>query len=158
MDHAASSDAGTAATDATVDANGDVDMGDVTDLGDVAGDTMMEDSLTDLDELVEALDAVDVVDDLDDKQSDDDVAEDTAAAMESEATAEGAAGATTNDESTNEAEVAPPQQSGPFVDIFGETLLSLQFVDETHAQVHQHYTNEILAGKKVVGLYFSADW
>ncbi|KAL7448568.1 hypothetical protein ACHAWC_001449 [Mediolabrus comicus] len=31
-------------------------------------------------------------------------------------------------------------------------------VDETHAQVHQHYTNEILSGKKVVGLYFSADW
>ncbi|KAL7464527.1 hypothetical protein ACHAXS_004863 [Conticribra weissflogii] len=31
-------------------------------------------------------------------------------------------------------------------------------VDETHAQVHQHYTNEALSGKKVVGLYFSADW
>ncbi|KAL7555002.1 hypothetical protein ACHAWF_018579 [Thalassiosira exigua] len=31
-------------------------------------------------------------------------------------------------------------------------------VDETHAQVHQHLTNEALGGKKVVGLYFSADW
>lgn len=53
---------------------------------------------------------------------------------------------------------APPTQSGPFIDLFGDVLLSLEMVDETHAQVHQHYTNEILSGKKVVGLYFSADW
>ena len=51
-----------------------------------------------------------------------------------------------------------PVQSGPFVDLFGDVLLSLEMVDETHAQVHQHYTNEVLSGKKVVGLYFSADW
>jgi hypothetical protein len=52
----------------------------------------------------------------------------------------------------------PPTQTGPFIDIFGDVLLSLEMVDETHAQVHQHFTNEALAGKKVVGLYFSADW
>lgn len=52
----------------------------------------------------------------------------------------------------------PPAQTGPFIDLFGEVLLSLEMVDETSAQVHQHYTNEILSGKKVVGLYFSADW
>lgn len=52
----------------------------------------------------------------------------------------------------------PPAQTGPFVDIFGDVLLSLEMVDETHAQVHQHFTNEALANKKVVGLYFSADW
>ena len=35
--------------------------------------------------------------------------------------------------------------------------LSIPFCsDETHAQVHQHFTNDALAGKKVVGLYFSA--
>ncbi|KAL7507590.1 hypothetical protein ACHAXN_004749 [Cyclotella atomus] len=52
----------------------------------------------------------------------------------------------------------PPAQTGPFVDLFGDVLLSLEMVDETHAQVHQHFTNEALANKKVVGLYFSADW
>jgi hypothetical protein len=63
--------------------------------------------------------------------------------------------ATTTTTTTTE---APPTQSGPFIDLFGDVLLSLEMVDETHAQVHQHYTNEILSGKKVVGLYFSADW
>lgn len=51
-----------------------------------------------------------------------------------------------------------PAQTGPFVDIFGDVLLSLEMVDETHAQVLQHFTNEALENKKVVGLYFSADW
>lgn len=56
---------------------------------------------------------------------------------------------------TNE---APPQQKGPLIDIFGETLMSLKMVDETHAQIETHNTNEALAGKKVIALYFSADW
>ena len=51
-----------------------------------------------------------------------------------------------------------PAQTGPFIDILGDVLLSLEMVDDTHAQVHQHLTNDALAGKKVVGLYFSADW
>jgi len=49
-------------------------------------------------------------------------------------------------------------QSGPFVDLLGDLLLSLEMIDETKAQVHQHPTNVALDGKKVVGLYFSADW
>lgn len=53
---------------------------------------------------------------------------------------------------------SPPVQQGPFVDLFGSTLLSLQMVDETHAQLEQHLTNEALSGKSVIGLYFSADW
>lgn len=57
-----------------------------------------------------------------------------------------------------QAEVTPVVQAGPFIDLLGDTLLSLEMVDEAHAQVHQHYTNEALSGKKVVGLYFSADW
>ncbi len=55
-------------------------------------------------------------------------------------------------------EKAAPKQSGPFIDLFGETLLSLKMVDETHAQIENHLTNEALAGKKVIGVYFSADW
>ena len=52
----------------------------------------------------------------------------------------------------------PPLQSGPLVDLLGGTLLSLKMIDETHAQMNTHYTNDALSGKKVIGLYFSADW
>lgn len=45
---------------------------------------------------------------------------------------------------------SPPVQKGPFIDLFGPTLLSLQMVDETHAQLEQHLTNEALSGKSVV--------
>jgi len=31
-------------------------------------------------------------------------------------------------------------------------------IDEKRAQIHSLYTNEALSGKKVIGLYFSADW
>lgn len=51
-----------------------------------------------------------------------------------------------------------PMQSGPFIDLFGPALLSLEMLDETHAQFAAHLTNDVLQGKKVVGLYFSADW
>lgn len=51
-----------------------------------------------------------------------------------------------------------PVQSGPFIDLLGETLLSLEMIDEQRAQLNTVYTNEALAGKKVIGLYFSADW
>mmetsp|Transcript_12844 Transcript_12844/g.28433 ORF Transcript_12844/g.28433 Transcript_12844/m.28433 type:complete len:318 (-) Transcript_12844:234-1187(-) len=53
---------------------------------------------------------------------------------------------------------SPPVQSGPFIDLLGETLLSLEILDEQRAQLNVNYTNEALSGKKVVGLYFSADW
>eukprot|EP00977_Amphora_coffeiformis_P001527 scaffold296_cov102-Amphora_coffeaeformis.AAC.15 len=54
--------------------------------------------------------------------------------------------------------VEPPLQSGPFVDLFGPTLLSLEMTSETTATLNEHLTNDALQGKKVVGLYFSADW
>ena len=47
-------------------------------------------------------------------------------------------------------------QSGPFVDLFGQSLLKLELIDETHAQLQPYLTNEVLEGKKVIGLYFSA--
>jgi len=49
-------------------------------------------------------------------------------------------------------------QIGPFIDLFGTKLLSMNMVDETHAKMDLHDTNEALDGKKVVGIYFSADW
>ena len=55
-------------------------------------------------------------------------------------------------------EIAAPVQSGPFIDLFGPTLLSLKMVDETHAQMVSNYTNDVLLGRSVVGVYFSADW
>jgi len=57
------------------------------------------------------------------------------------------------------AEEAEPVQSGPLIDLLGPKLQSLK-IDEAgqSAQVMEHYTNEALAGKKVIGLYFSADW
>lgn len=51
-----------------------------------------------------------------------------------------------------------PAQAGPFIDLFGPKLLSLKMRDETHAEIEVKNTNEVLAGKKVIGIYFSADW
>jgi hypothetical protein len=53
---------------------------------------------------------------------------------------------------------AEPIQSGPLIDLLGTKLQSLEILDEQSAQVKEHYTNEALAGKSVIGLYFSADW
>jgi hypothetical protein len=131
---------------------------DVTDLGDVIGDAMAD--------LAEGLEE-DVVVAATDADTED---LDAASVVEtSSGDSEEAESAATAEESTTESkteepaqqqqeEQTPPPQTGPFIDLFGEVLLSLEMVDETHAQVHQHYTNEILSGKKVVGLYFSADW
>jgi len=51
-----------------------------------------------------------------------------------------------------------PVQVGPFIDLFGPELYSLELLDESRAKLNVNYTNEVLAGKKVIGLYFSADW
>lgn len=51
-----------------------------------------------------------------------------------------------------------PVQLGPFIDLLGPHLLSLEMIDATHAQLQPHYTSEALRNKKVVGIYFSADW
>ena len=53
---------------------------------------------------------------------------------------------------------APPVQAGPLVDLLGPTLLSLELIDEKSAKIKDHLTNDALRGKKVIGLYFSADW
>lgn len=156
-------------------ASGQVDVEDVTDLDAAASD---------LNDLLDALEVENVessfggIDEVDDKLDCDaaDVNQAPAAAenalvdeqiddntMEPQAEEEEAApsdnaepNATSETEKVVEEIQQPPAQTGPFVDIFGDVLLSLEMVDETHAQVHQHFTNEALAGKKVVGLYFSA--
>jgi hypothetical protein len=55
-------------------------------------------------------------------------------------------------------QISEPFQSGPFVDLFGPTLLSLTMIDSSRAKVVSNYTNDLLQGKSVVGVYFSADW
>lgn len=148
--------------------SGQVDVEDVTDLDAAAGD---------LNELLDALEGENIesslggVDDVDDKQDcDADIVDETPASEENipvekptdestlqqQAEEEVASTENTSETDVSEEPQQPPAQSGPFVDIFGDVLLSLEMVDETHAQVHQHFTNEALAGKKVVGLYFSA--
>ena len=59
---------------------------------------------------------------------------------------------------SNETGAKEPVQSGPFIDLFGPTLLSLKMIDETHAQMMSNLTSDVLRGKSVVGVYFSADW
>ena len=152
-------DAATAATTA------DIVEDDVTDLGDVIGDAMgditegLDEEVVDLDDAAAA--SVEESSESEEAATVDDAA---ATADETTTTAESTAEATaefkTDEQTQAEEEEAtpPPAQTGPFIDLFGEVLLSLEMVDETHAQVHQHYTNEVLSGKKVVGLYFSADW
>lgn len=76
----------------------------------------------------------------------------TAAASEEEADV---SENTAADQTTATAETP---QTGPFVDIFGPSLLSLEMLDDNSAQIKTHPTNEALRGKKVIGLYFSADW
>jgi hypothetical protein len=86
--------------------------------------------------------------------------------VESAATTEESASATDPSESdtdssetdTFENVADEPVQSGPLIDLLGTQLYSMEIVDETSAQINAHYTNEVLAGKKVIGLYFSADW
>jgi nucleoredoxin len=51
-----------------------------------------------------------------------------------------------------------PVQTGPLIDIFGQQLLSLEMVDTTSAELRPHFTSDALRGKKVIGVYFSADW
>ena len=63
-----------------------------------------------------------------------------------------------SDANEEQAVAEDPVQSGPLVDLLGDQLYTLKMVDETNAVIIANYTNEILAGKKVIGLYFSADW
>ena len=144
-------------------ATADIVEDDVTDIGDVIGDAMgditegLDEEVVDLD--VAAAASAEESSETEEAATVDDA---TATADETTTTAESTAEATTDEQTqpqeAQEEATPPPAQTGPFIDLFGEVLLSLEMVDETHAQVHQHYTNEVLSGKKVVGLYFSADW
>jgi len=90
--------------------------------------------------------------------------EDTTATVENPETVEeelvssGEAVAEDTSDANETSTAESPVQSGPFIDLLGPTLLSLEMVDETHAQLAQQYTNDALSGKSVIGLYFSADW
>jgi nucleoredoxin len=85
----------------------------------------------------------------------------TASVAESE-TAEETTPQNTKSETSSTEKVATeakvPVQSGPLIDLFGPTLLKLEMLDETHARLQQNYTSDALRGKKVIGVYFSADW
>jgi hypothetical protein len=79
--------------------------------------------------------------------------------QEAATVAEDAATSTSTEEATIDLdEAAPPVQAGPLVDLLGPSLLSLRMIDETHAELAEHTTSDALQGKKVIGLYFSADW
>jgi len=150
------------ATEAEITSDGDVtDLGDVpgdvTDLGDVVGDTMAEDLDLDVDNVGEEEEVA--TDTTEEVVEDEKVVEDTAIKTQSDGETVDNTEATEETPATEEeTPAAPVVQSGPFIDLLGDTLLSLQMVSETQAQVNQHYTNDALSGKKVVGLYFSADW
>lgn len=130
---------------------------DVTDLGDVIGDAMPDLTEGGLGDEVVAAAATNNDDDANAADLDAASVESCSGETTDATTAEEPATESTQQQQEEQA-TPPPAQTGPFIDLFGEVLLSLEMVDETSAQVHQHYTNEILSGKKVVGLYFSADW
>lgn len=65
---------------------------------------------------------------------------------------------TSQSEEAQQTSSEEPVQSGPLIDLLGPKLQSLEILDQQSAQVKEHYTNEALSGKKVIGLYFSADW
>lgn len=140
---------------------------------------LLNDDANAVDDAAEVLPEATTSDDVDDKSTVDETGSDTAeedlesllnmleeelgGGEETAAAAAAAAAASQETAESSEREqqteaAAAPVQSGPFIDLFGDVLLSLEMVDESKAQVHQHYTNEILSGKKVIGLYFSADW
>jgi nucleoredoxin len=64
----------------------------------------------------------------------------------------------TSDESTIQITDNHPIQTGPLIDLFGAQLLSLEMIDEKSAQLKPHFTSDALRNKKVIGVYFSADW
>jgi len=86
------------------------------------------------------------------KTPEDDLDTDTTQAASTEASAD------EGSETPSATAKIDPVQEGPFVDLLGEKLVSLQMIDETSARLVSNYTSDALRGKKVIGLYFSADW
>mmetsp|Transcript_1744 Transcript_1744/g.3410 ORF Transcript_1744/g.3410 Transcript_1744/m.3410 type:complete len:212 (-) Transcript_1744:471-1106(-) len=62
--------------------------------------------------------------------------------------------ATSNSTANQPSDEEAPLQSGPLVEIFGSTLLSLEMLSSTQAQLKEHLTTDALQGKKVIGVYF----
>eukprot|EP00539_Tryblionella_compressa_P005106 CAMPEP_0178764750 /NCGR_PEP_ID=MMETSP0744-20121128/18005_1 /TAXON_ID=913974 /ORGANISM="Nitzschia punctata, Strain CCMP561" /LENGTH=282 /DNA_ID=CAMNT_0020420041 /DNA_START=45 /DNA_END=893 /DNA_ORIENTATION=+ len=58
---------------------------------------------------------------------------------------------------TEQEQPEEPVQAGPLIDLLGTKLQSLE-IEGQNGILHEHYTNEALDGKRVIGLYFSADW
>jgi nucleoredoxin len=81
--------------------------------------------------------------------------EDSSATVDDAAVDDAKGGSTTGED---EEPLAPPVQTGPLIDLFGPSLLGLEMIDEQHAQLTANYTSDALRGKKVIGVYFSADW
>ena len=126
----------------------------------VNGQEVQEETTTTTGEAAASVEDEEVVD-LDasaEETSNESAADDAPAEEEPVATDEQSGSSTDTQEPPASAADAPPVQTGPFIDLLGPQLLSLQMVDETRAQLVPHYTNDALRGKKVVGLYFSADW
>lgn len=116
-----------------------------------AGAAVVEEEALDLDELLEAADeAIEEALAADEPNT---VPDETLTETAQEAVAEEAASSEQQQQQQQAIE-----QSGPFVDLLGHQLYSLEMIDETQAQLVPQYTNDALKGKKVVGLYFSADW
>jgi len=128
----------------------------------IVGDVNEEEEVIDLDEEKEESNtetAEETVTETTEEEEEKEVESDTA---EEEQTKEEEVvdSATTEEEKTEEevGEEEQVKQTGPFIDLLGETLLSLEMIDDSHAQMRAHLTNDVLKGKKVIGLYFSADW
>ena len=105
----------------------------------------------DLDELLKAENDIMAATEEAAAETSDEIATDSIEEIE-EVTTEEEVAASSQDETPQE---KPIEQSGPFVDLLGHQLYSLEIIDETQAQLVPQYTNEALKGKKVVGLYFS---
>ena len=105
----------------------------------------------DLDELLKAENDIMAATEEAAAETSDEIATDSIEEIE-EVTTEEEVAASSQDETAQE---KPIEQSGPFVDLLGHQLYSLEIIDETQAQLVPQYTNEALKGKKVVGLYFS---
>lgn len=68
------------------------------------------------------------------------------------------AGSAAHQAKSTNASTAVPVQTGPLIDLLGPKLMSLEMIGENRAQLKTHLTSDALRKKKVIGLYFSADW
>ena len=113
---------------------------------DVVDDTAMDEEILDLDA------ATSTTNDQDEKLSNDDNTDNTTEVTQ---TAQSIPNEDSDPIQTSE---TVPVQSGPLIDLFGPTLLSLERTGEGTAKMVEHHTSDALRNKNVIGVYFSADW